>query len=210
MILSMADTGPGISPGDIDHIFDPFYSKKIMGRSGTGLGLAVVWSAVQDHNGYIDITTDDQGTCFDLYFPASHEPADYGKEQITLQALQGKGQTVLVIDDEATQRNIATIMLSRLGYHPSSVTSGEEAVDFLKAHKIDLLLLDMIMDPGMNGRQTYEQIISLHPGQKAIVASEFSETAEVKKAQDLGAGIFIKKPYSINQLGYAIKQELET
>jgi CheY-like chemotaxis protein len=205
----VADTGSGISSVDIDHIFEPFYSKKVMGRSGTGLGLAVVWSAVQDHNGYIDISTSDQGTRFDIYFPASRELVDDGKEQITLQDLQGKGQTVLVVDDEATQRDIATSLLTKLGYQPSSVSSGEEAVAYLKTHKVDLLVLDMIMDPGMNGRKTYEQIISLHPGQKAIIASGFSETDEVKKAHNLGAGIFIKKPYTINQLGKAVKQELE-
>ena len=209
VVLSVADTGSGISSVDIDHIFEPFYSKKVMGRSGTGLGLAVVWSAVQDHNGYIDISTSDQGTRFDIYFPASRELVDDGKEQITLQDLQGKGQTVLVVDDEATQRDIATSLLTKLGYQPSSVSSGEEAVSYLKTHKVDLLVLDMIMDPGMNGRKTYEQIISLHPGQKAIIASGFSETDEVKKAHNLGAGIFIKKPYTINQLGKAVKQELE-
>lgn len=208
VLLSVSDTGPGISSMDIDHIFEPFYSKKVMGRSGTGLGLAVVWSAVQDHNGYIDIATDDQGACFDLYFPASRELADDGKEQITLQDLQGKGQTILVVDDEATQCDIVTSMLTQLGYNSSSVASGEEAVLFLKTHKVDLLVLDMIMEPGMNGRKTYERIISLHPGQKAIITSGFSETDEVKKAQNLGAGIFIKKPFSINQLGYAIIQEL--
>lgn len=208
-VLSVADTGTGISATDIDHIFEPFYTKKVMGRSGTGLGLAVVWNAVQDHNGYIDITTDDQGTCFDLYFPASRKPADNGKEKNASQDLQGKGQTVLVVDDEAIQRDITISTLTGLGYKVSAVASGGEAVDFLKTHKIDLLVLDMIMDPDMNGRQTYEQVIARHPGQKAIITSGYSETDEVRKAQKLGAGIFIKKPYSINQLGYAIKQELE-
>jgi signal transduction histidine kinase/ActR/RegA family two-component response regulator len=208
VVLSVADTGSGISAEDLEHIFEPFYSKKVMGRSGTGLGLAVVWSALQDHNAYIDVTSDNQGTRFDLYFPASRELADEGKGKTTSRNVQGKGQRILVIDDEATQRDIATSLLTRLGYQPSSVSSGEEAVDFLKAHKVDLLVLDMIMDPGMNGRKTYEQIIALHPGQKAIIASGFSETDEVKKAQDLGAGIFIKKPYTINQLGSAVKQEL--
>lgn len=168
----------------------------------------MVWSAVQDHNGYIDISTGNQGTCFYLYFPASRELADDDKKQITPRDLQGKGQRILIIDDEATQRDIATSLLTRLGYQPSSVSSGEEAIDFFKTHTVDLLVLDMIMDPGMNGRKTYEQIIALHPGQKAIIASGFSETDEVKKAQDLGAGIFIKKPYTINQLGSAVKQEL--
>ena len=210
VVLSVVDTGSGISSADREHIFEPFYSKKVIGRSGTGLGLAVVWSAVQDHNSYINVSSNDQGTCFDLYFPASRELVDDGKDHLTSQDLQGKGQSVLVIDDEAVQRDIATSLLNRLGYQPSSAASGEEAVSFLKTHKVDLLILDMIMGQGANGRKTYEQIISLHPGQKAIIVSGFSETDEVKKTLNLGAGIFIKKPYTINQLGYAVKQELET
>lgn len=209
VVLSVADTGSGISPADIDHIFEPFYSKKVMGRSGTGLGLAVVWSAVQDHKGYIDILTDGRGTCFDLYFPASRELPDDENEQITTRDLLGNGQKILIIDDEDIQRDIAAIMLSRLDYIPTAVCSGEEAVSFLKSHKVDLLLLDMIM-PGMNGRETYERIIALHPGQKAVIATGFSETDEVKKAQAMGAGAFIKKPYTLNQLGKAVKAELET
>ena len=105
---------------------------------------------------------------------------------------------LLIIDDEEAQREIATSLLTRLGYQPSSAASGEEAVSFLKTHKVDLLILDMIMGQGANGRKTYEQIISLHPGQKAIIVSGFSETDEVTKTQNLGAGIFIKKPYTIN------------
>jgi PAS domain S-box-containing protein len=209
VIFSVADTGPGISAKDIDHIFEPFYTKKEMGRSGTGLGLAVVWNAVQDHKGYINITTDKHGTRFDLYFPASRELPIDAKESTTPPDLRGNGQTILIVDDEATQRDIVTSILTKLEYHPTAVTSGEEAIDFLQNNRADLIVLDMIMDPGMNGRETYEQIIAIHPGQKAIIASGFSETDEVKKAQSLGAGIFIKKPYSLNQLGKAVKQELE-
>ncbi len=207
VVLSVADTGSGISPKDIDHIFEPFYSKKVMGRSGTGLGLAVVWSAVRDHKGYIDILTNNHGTCFDLYFPASRESPDDEDEEITTEDLLGSGQKILIIDDEDIQRDIAAIMLTRLAYDPISVSSGEEAVSFLRSHKVDLLLLDMIM-PGMNGRETYERIIALHPGQKAVIATGFSETDEVKKAQKMGAGVFIKKPYTLNQLGKAVKAEL--
>ncbi len=210
VVLSVKDTGSGISSEDIEHIFEPFYSKKVMGRSGTGLGLAVVWSTMQDHRGYINVTSNDQGTCFDLYFPASCELVDDRREQIKSSDLHGKGQSILVIDDEATQRDIAITLLTKLGYKPSSVSSGEEAVSFLKTNKVDLLILDMIMAPGMNGRKTYEQIIALHPGQKAIISSGFSETDEVKKTQSLGALTFIKKPYTLNQLGYAVKQELAT
>jgi CheY-like chemotaxis protein len=115
---------------------------------------------------------------------------------------------VLVIDDESSQRDIATSMLERLGYRATAVASGEDAVQYLNSQAADLLLLDMIMEPGMNGRKTYEQILFLHPSQKAVISSGFSETEEVKKTQALGAGGFIKKPYTLNQLGRAVQQGL--
>ena len=204
VVLSVIDNGTGIIPADLEHIFEPFYTKKIMGRSGTGLGLAVVWNTVQEHNGYIDVASDEKGTRFDLYFPASRENADIELLPVQAEELQGAGQTVLVIDDEQTQREIACSILNRLGYKPTSAASGEQALEYLKDHAVDLVLLDMIMSPGINGRETYERIIKIHTGQKAIIATGFSKTEEVKKAQALGAGSFLKKPYTLAQLGQAV------
>jgi PAS domain S-box-containing protein len=208
VVLSVRDSGAGIPVQDIAHIFEPFYSKKVMGRSGTGIGLAVVWNVVQDHDGYIDVVSDSSGTCFDIYLPIHSKPADLAKPAATVPNMAGKGQTVLVIDDESSQRDIATSMLERLGYRATAVASGEDAVQYLNSQAADLLLLDMIMEPGMNGRKTYEQILFLHPSQKAVISSGFSETEEVKKTQALGAGGFIKKPYTLNQLGRAVQQGL--
>jgi len=115
---------------------------------------------------------------------------------------------VLVVDDEEQQREIVRQMSTVLGYRVDSVSSGEEAIKYLHEKKVDLLLLDMIMDPGINGRHTYEQISKICPGQKAIIASSFSETEDVKTAQSLGAGPFIRKPYTLSQLGMAVKQVL--
>ncbi len=208
VVLSISDNGSGISTQDREHIFEPFYSKKVMGRSGTGLGLAVVWNTMQDHNGYIDVVSSTAGTRFDLYFPASRERLEHQEEELLPAEISGKGQTILVIDDEEHQRYIACGILARLGYQPHAEAGGEEAVIYLQEHAVDLVLLDMIMAPGMNGRQTYEQILALHPGQKAVIASGFSATDEVKKAQSLGAGSFLKKPYTLVQLGQAVQQEL--
>ena len=87
--------------------------------------------------------------------------------------------------------------------------SGVEAVEYLKEHTADLILLDMIMDPGINGRETYERIIKINPTQKAIIVSGFAETDEVKETQKLGAGRYIKKPVTLEKLGLAVKEELE-
>jgi CheY-like chemotaxis protein len=209
VVLSVADDGPGISPEDLKRIFEPFYTKKVMGRSGTGLGLAVVWNIMMDHKGYIDILTGANGTTFELYFPATREPLPAKNLPPAAQSLKGRGQMVLVVDDEVSQREISCRMLAVLGYRPHAVASGEEALDYLKANVVDLVVLDMIMDPGLNGRETYEQIVKIHPGQKAIIISGFAETEDVLEAQRMGAGPFLKKPVTLEKLGQAVKMELE-
>ncbi len=207
-VLSVSDDGSGISPEDLERVFEPFYTKKVMGRRGTGLGLAVVWNTVQDHNGYINVTSSKKGTTFDLYFPITREEAAAVKQEIPIEDYLGHGEKILVVDDEGRQREIACGLLSKLGYNAEAVSSGEEAIEYLKEHPVDLIVLDMIMPKGINGRQTYEEIIKIRPDQKAIIASGFSETEDVKIAQSLGAGKYIKKPYTLEKIGLAVKEEL--
>jgi len=208
VLLRVSDAGIGISAEDQRRIFEPFYTKKKMGRSGTGLGMTVVWGAVQDHRGYIDVhSAEGKGTTIDLYLPATSQPAEK-KDQPMPEALSGAGQTVLVVDDVAEQRQIATGILNQLGYTATAAASGEEAVAYLKNNPADLILLDMIMGPGIDGLETYHRILAHNPGQKAIVASGYAETDRVQRVLDLGAGACLKKPYSVEQLGRAIKAEL--
>lgn len=210
IVFSISDTGEGISPNDIRHIFEPFYTKKVMGRSGTGLGLAVVWSTVKDHDGYIDVQSEEgKGTTFNLYFPVTREKISDDKISLSLSEYMGKGESVLVIDDTKGQRDLASEILSRLNYRVGTVSSGEEAVEYLKANRVDILVLDMIMDPGMDGLDTYKEIIRLYPGQKAIIVSGFSESDRVKEVHRLGVGAYVKKPYVMERLGLAVRKELD-
>ncbi len=144
-LLSVTDDGPGISADDFERIFEPFYTKKVMGRSGTGLGLAVVWNVVQDHEGYINVTTDKAGTTFELYFPITRDKVSVKDLTIKMIDYKGKGEKILVVDDVESQRKIACSMLEALGYDPEAVASGEEAVEYVKDNMVDLILLDMIM-----------------------------------------------------------------
>jgi PAS domain S-box-containing protein len=208
-VLAVFDDGSGISSEDLERIFEPFYTKKVLGRSGTGLGLAVVWNVVQDQKGYIDVQSTENGTTFELYFPITRETIADRESSLPIGDYKGAGETILVVDDVATQREIACAMLSVLGYKTTAVSSGEEAVDYLQAHTVDLILLDMIMDPGINGRETYERVIKIHPNQKAIITSGFAETDDVREAQRLGAGPYIKKPLTLEKIGFAIKDELK-
>ncbi len=207
-VLSVSDDGPGISTDDLKRIFEPFYTKKIMGRSGTGLGLAVVWNVVQDHKGYIDVSTNAQATTFKLYLPITREPLARRPLSRRITDYQGDGESILVVDDVPSQREITSKMLGTLGYRTEAVSNGEAAVEFLKARSVDLVLLDMIMDPGINGRETYARIIKIHPHQKAILVSGFAETDEVKAAQKLGAGQYIRKPITLEKIGRAVKEAL--
>jgi CheY-like chemotaxis protein len=199
----------GIAPDDLDRIFEPFYTKKKMGHSGTGLGMSVVWGSVKDHHGFIDLNSSiGIGTTFKIYFPVTRKAIQDNGETLGIEDLYGNHETVLVVDDVEAQRKIATSILRQLGYAVRSVASGEEALDYLEGNSVDLLVLDMIMAPGIDGLETYRRALRISPGQRAIITSGFSETESVRQAQALGAGPYIKKPYTIEKIGIAVKKEL--
>lgn len=206
--LSITDTGIGMSMEEMNHLFEPFYSRKIMGRSGTGLGMSVVWGSMKDHQGYIDIRSKPgSGTTFTLYFPVISDDLQE-KENIEWYSFRGQGQHILVVDDMKDQRALATEILTLLGYVVHVARSGEEAVEQCKDTGFDLLLLDMIMPGGIDGLETYSRICEFHPRQKTVIASGYSESNSVQKAQELGAGTYIKKPYTVTSLARAVYQEL--
>ncbi len=207
-VISIADNGTGISPVDLKRIFEPFYTRKMIGRSGTGLGLAVVWNVMREHNGYIDVRSDKSGTTFDLYLPITREDLSVDNLGISIEEIKGNGEKILVVDDIESQRDICVQIIEKLGYEAYAAPSGEAAVEYLEQNSIDLVLLDMIMDPGINGRETFERILKIHPHQKVILVSGLVETDEVKTAQRLGAGQLIKKPFTLINIGSAIKEEL--
>ena len=209
--LSVSDTGVGIAMPDRERIFEPFYTKKKMGRSGTGLGMAVVWGTVKDHRGYIDFASGEgEGTTFKLYFPVTRQEMKTSLFDGNMPDIRGNGEKVLVIDDVKEQREIASMMLTELGYEAVSAASGEEAIAYLTDQQVDIVILDMIMDAGLDGLDTYRKILEIHPAQKAIIASGYSETHRIREAQRLGAGQYLKKPYSLEKLGVYINKELSS
>ncbi|SPD73445.1 Signal transduction histidine kinase [uncultured Desulfobacterium sp.] len=210
VVLSVSDTGEGIAAEDLKRIFEPFYTKKVMGRSGTGLGLAVVWGTVKDHQGYINIQSEQgKGSTFSLYFPVTRQEVSPETLPIAISEYAGKGESILVVDDIQEQRDLAASMLRALNYNVSSVSSGEEAIAYLREHHVDLMVLDMVMDPGMDGLDTYRSVLEICSKQKAIIVSGFSESDRVHNAQALGAGAYVKKPYVIEKLGLAVREELD-
>jgi two-component system, cell cycle sensor histidine kinase and response regulator CckA len=208
-VLIVSDTGMGIPAENREKIFEPFYTKKTMGRSGTGLGLSIVWGTVKDHNGYIDLQTKvGEGTTFTLYFPVTWEERVAPQPKEPMERYMGNGESVLVVDDIAEQRDVASKLLTRLGYEVHAVSGGEKAVEYLMKNRANILVLDMIMMPGIDGLETYRRILEINPKQKAILVSGFSETDRVREAQKLGAGAYVKKPYMMEKIGVALRDEL--
>ncbi len=202
--LTIKDTGEGISEEDIDRIFDPFFTKKKLGRKSTGVGLTIVWNTIKSHNGAIEVKSDKTGTSFFLYFPAVKEKliSDYKKIKIE------KKYSILVVDDEESQREIILEILLNNGFDVKTVSSGEEAIEYIKRNKVDLIILDMIMEPGIDGCETFERIKKINPNQKAIIISGMSYSERINRALSLGVKDFIKKPYTSKQLINIVKANL--
>lgn len=210
VVLSVSDTGMGIPDEDRESIFEPFFSRKSSSRSGTGLGLSIVLGTVTDHDGGIEVQSKaGQGTRFSLYFPVTREEMAVPRGSETPERCLGGGESVLVIDDIDEQREVASAMLEKLGYRVHSVSSGEAALEYLKTSKADVLLLDMIMKPGMDGLETYRKVLEITNRQKAVIVSGFSETERVRAAQKLGAGAYVKKPYALETIALAIREVLD-
>jgi CheY-like chemotaxis protein len=171
--------------------------------------MAVVWGTIKDHHGYIDVqSVEGRGTTFKIYLPVTREAVAEADRSYNLEDYLGRGESILVVDDVPEQRQIATMMLEKLGYAVSTAASGAEAVDYVAENSVDLLVLDMIMDPGIDGLETYQQIKRIYPDQKAVIASGFSETERVKAAIELGAAEYVRKPYSLEKVGLSVRRAL--
>ncbi len=209
--LIIEDNGMGIAQEDISHIFEPFYTTKSMGHSGTGLGMTVVWGTIQDHQGYIDIdSAPNKGTRFEIFLPVTKEQNLEEEEESSFESLQGNGEAILVVDDVSEQRHIVKGILKKLNYNPASVTSGEEAIEYIRRQPVDVVILDVIMEPGIDGLEALLRIKQIKPEQKAIFASGYSDQSVIDKAFEEGLSSFIQKPYSLVALGQAIQNALKS
>ncbi len=207
--LAVRDTGRGIDPEHLDKIFEPYFSKKEMGASGSGLGLSVVYGVVKDHKGYYDVLSEPgQGTEFVVYLPVCRTAAEPGC-RIDDSDLNGS-ERVLIVDDSPEQREVAEALVSSLGYEVSVVENGHEALEFLRHQSVDLVILDMIMEKDFDGLDTYRELIKIQPGCPVVIVSGFSATQRVAEMQRLGAGPYVKKPYTIKVIGRALRRALQT
>ncbi len=206
VVLKVKDSGIGISQEDLAKIFEPYYSKKKLGLSGSGLGLSVVYGVAKDHGGYYDVFSElGQGTEFVLYFPVCGDALPIKEDQINIAF---GTEHVLIVDDSPDQRELAKEIVSTLGYRVDVVEDGHEALRFLKRQSVDIIMLDMIMETGFDGLDTYREILKIRSDQKVVIVSGFSATERVEAMQALGAGTYVRKPYNMNSIAKALRDEL--
>ena len=208
VVMSVKDTGCGIRPEDMSKIFEPYFSNKEMqGRSGSGLGLSVVYAIVKDHQGYYDIQSEvGQGTEFKLFFPATSQTVP---EQPAETDIVGGSETILVVDDVEGQRLLLADSLSALGYEVITAKDGRDAINYVRSQPVDLVLLDMILEHELDGLDSYRAMLEHQPMQKAIIISGFSANERVEQALKLGVGKYIKKPLDLATLAAVVREELD-
>jgi PAS domain S-box-containing protein len=213
-VLKISDAGIGIPPSDQKRIFEPFFTRKQMGRSGSGLGMSIVWNTVKDHEGYISLdSTLGKGTVFEIYLPMQTDGVEtlgrtVEEKGTGLPVSEGSGQRILVVDDGNDQREVACQLLNRLGYEAIALASGEAALQYLSNHPVDMLMLDMLMEPGIDGLETFRRAKALKGLIPTIIASACPRTGKIVDALEEGARAYLKKPYTMEQLAQTVSDVL--
>jgi two-component system cell cycle sensor histidine kinase/response regulator CckA len=206
--ISMTDTGTGMDEKTKERIFDPFFTTKELGR-GTGLGLAMVYGIIKNHNGHIDVISEPgKGTTFVLYLPASEK--EIVKEKPATPKIMTGTETILLVDDEPHVLAVSKTILESLGYKVYGVRDGKEAMALYREKKdeVDLIILDMIM-PGLSGGETFDHIRELEPSAKIILSSGYSLNDEAQRIMDKGCHGFIQKPFDVAGLSRKVREVLE-
>ena len=205
-VLQVIDSGGGIPEDAIKWIFDPFYSRKRLGQSGTGLGLAVVFGVLKDHGGYVDVeTAAHEGTTFSVYIPHQEGAADVMPAALLQPA---SGEKVVVIDDVAEQRDLGQRILGHAGYRVQTAVNGRDGLTVLEQESFDVVLIDMIMEEDFDGLQTCRAILEKWPGQRCIIVSGYSESDRAAEALRVGARSFLQKPYTREGLVDSVRKVL--
>lgn len=208
--ISVTDTGTGIPEAIRERVFDPFFTTKRGARQrGSGLGLSIVHGIVRDHGGYVDLdSTVGHGTNVFVYLPISRQAV----AKSAADNLPHGTERILVVDDDSPQVQVLVSLLDVLGYRTTGVLSGEEAVRLLRDEKqtFDLVVLDMVLECGMDGLDTFIELRKINPKQKVMLISGFTKAARnIAKAQQMGAGAYLRKPLTIERVARVVRSELD-
>ena len=207
--ISILDQGQGIKGGDLDKIFDPYFTTK---DYGTGLGLASAYSIIKQHDGYLGVeSTSRSGTTFTMYIPATSAPASK-KVPTDSSIIKGEGY-ILVMDDDKIVLSIVGAMLGQLGYDFEIAEDGETAIDLyekaMQAGKpFDLVFMDLIVPNGMGGEEAIKKLSAIDPRAKVIVSSAYSNDPILANYKSYGFHGILKKPYALEELSQILQQSL--
>ncbi len=209
--LTVGDTGTGISPDVLPHIFEPFYTTKEVGK-GTGLGLATVFGIIEQHEGTIEVESQEgRGTEFHVYFPQITPTESAAEEAAALPVAAGQGETILLVEDEPAVREVGVRTLRRFGYRVLTATNGPEALAVWSDHRleIDLLLTDMIMPGGLSGRQLARQLITEKTDLRVVYTSGYSADIADKDHLMRDGINYLAKPYEVSRLCQIVRAALD-
>ena len=207
--LSITDNGCGIDQAEIEKIFDPFYTTKEVGK-GTGLGLAMVFGAIRSYEGWVDVESNNgQGTSFHIYIPLLPSADEMTSQQPSPEVIVGKGETILLVDDNAQLLVSSKKVLEKMGYAVVTAVDGLEAIDtYTEQHEtIDLIILDLVM-PNMSGGDAAREIIAAFPDAKIMFATAYDSSG--KLTRDMASEyVVLEKPFAIPLLSAAIRKQLD-
>jgi two-component system cell cycle sensor histidine kinase/response regulator CckA len=210
VLLSISDTGHGMDREILEHVFEPFYTTKDVGK-GTGLGLAMVYGIVKNHEGYILCYSElSKGTTFKMYLPAMEQSGQRHKSDEMEGLFKGGDETILLVDDEEYIRELGVELLTDVGYKVLTAIDGEGGLELYrqKQENIDLVILDLVI-PGMGGKKCYEEILKVNPKAKILIVSGYSVNGPGKEAIEAGAKGFVGKPFDVSHLLETIREILD-
>ena len=210
VLLRVSDTGCGIRPDTLEHIFEPFFSTKMPGK-GTGLGLSSVYGIVRNHGGSIQCSSrQEKGTSFRIVLPVLHGNRTASRPDREQVSPSGNNETILLTDDESFIRDFGTQVLTKFGYRVLTAASGEDALALYheKSREIDLVILDVIM-PGMGGKKCLEELLKVNPGLRVLVASGYPIDEPWRRTLDTETRGFIRKPYEVRHMLEKVRSLLD-
>ncbi|MBD2566520.1 PAS domain S-box protein [Anabaena lutea] len=199
IVITIMDTGIGMSPSILERIFEPFFTTKEV-SAGTGLGLSTVRGIIKSHDGFITVSSQvGQGSKFKIFLPAVEAPQNQALDQLEMPL--GQGELILVVDDEAQIRDVATIILENHNYQTMTASNGIEAIALYAQHKqeISAVLMDMMM-PEMDGITAIRTLQKIDPKVQVIASSGLSTTDVLPQADEMEVQAVLLKPYTANQL----------
>ncbi|HOT46984.1 MAG TPA: ATP-binding protein [Spirochaetota bacterium] len=208
--LRVSDTGVGMDSYTRERVFDPFFTTKEKHR-GTGLGLAMVYNIIKQHNGFIDVYSEaGSGTTFNIYIPSAKEDA-LGREEVLAEPEHRMGEgRVLMIEDDVTIQKTARKILRLLGYDVLIAENGLRGIEVFRERRneIDAVILDMVM-PKRSGKETFVELKKMDPGVRVLVSSGFRNDSRIDEVLAMGARGFLQKPYTIEQLSMELSKVIK-